>query len=154
MDNLVEIKSKSYTCQSCKTGNQQCRNCKNMLREDNFYYWLILTKLTIFPDVRIQYANNLANKASKIIELFKSSVGLQEKSRKMLKSDCTKLDLKCTCGNTMTLFVLDEKHEKEYTCMMCKSKSFKIIDSSPARIEKIEIVLEKLSAVRAATERR
>ena len=153
MDNIVEIKNKPYTCRNCKTADLVCQRCQMILRDDDFYYWLILTKLVGNSSVTIRFAANLSNKGTKIVELMKISVGLLEKKRRTVRLKCDRLEMVCKCGNRLAVYIPEGSVPKSYTCLSCKSKDLKIIDQKDVSMEVTEIVLEKLSAVIAATER-
>lgn len=154
MDNIVEIKNKPYTCRNCKTSDLVCHRCQIVLRDDDFYYWLILTKLIGNNSVMIRFASNLSNKGTKIIELMKNSVGLFEKRRRTVRLKCDRLELLCKCGNKLSVFITENSNPKSYTCMKCMGKDLKVISKSDVSMEVTEVVLEKLSAVIAATERK
>lgn len=151
-DNVVDITNKTYVCPNCKSRNITCSKCNNILKDDNFYSWLILNRLIGNSSVTIRYSENSSGKAIKLVELFKESVGLVERKKRTVSISATKLEMKCQCGNGLN-FIQEDDKVRNFICMRCKNNTFTIITKSKIQLEKNEIVLEKLPSVRAATER-
>ena len=149
-ENIIDVSSKTYICQNCKSKNVLCNKCNTILKDDNFYPWLALTRLVGNPGITIRYSENASGKAIKLIELLKA-VGLTEKKKKQIFIDCIRLDLRCKCGNTL-IFIQEDDRERSFVCMKCKTSSFGTISKSKIKIEKTEVQLEKLPAVIALTE--
>lgn len=154
MDNIVEIQNRVYVCPNCNHKNIVCPGCNMAIKDMNFDYWLILSRLEGAPEITIRFAQNASNKAMKIIELLKNSVGLIEQNKKVAKVKKLKIDLECPCSNKLTIFVDSEDKVKNYVCRRCMKKDFKINSKEETRVEIIDIILQKLPAVIALTERR
>lgn len=150
-ENTVEIKNKAYTCRNCRSQDLTCNKCNASIKDDNFYLWLILTRLLNQNSVTISYLNNLSNKATNIIELLKRSIGLTEGDKKTVKLTRVELEMRCSCGNMLKVFVDDEGDAKKYDCRKCRSRSFVIISKNEIKIEKTEVLLEKIPAIIAVT---
>jgi hypothetical protein len=150
-DNVVDITNKSYVCPNCKGKNITCTICNSILKDDNFYSWLILNRLIGKPRVAIRYSDNNSGKAIRLIDLFKISVGLVERKKRIIVIEATKLEMHCQCGNILK-FIQEDDKIREFVCMRCKNKAFTIKSKEKIKIEKYEVVLEKLPAVIAATE--
>ena len=153
-DNVVEIQNRVYVCVNCSTQNIVCHGCQTIIKDMNFYYWLILSRLEGHEGVTIRFAQNSSNKAIKIIDLLKHSVGLIESGKRVNKVKKLKLELECNCSNKLLVFTDSEEKIKNYICKKCMKKEFKVIDNKDTKIEIMDVRLDKMPAVIALTERR
>lgn len=151
-NNVVEILTKPMVCQYCSLKVPPCGNCKKEFVNYDFYYKLIIEILKSFPDIRIRYVRP-AYQIMKIIEDFKQSVGLIETNKVLINIDRIKVDLRCDCGNLWSTWVKNEERVLDYDCRRCGKKAFKIMSKKPGKLQLTEVILEKLPAVIAATER-
>lgn len=153
-DNIVEIQNRVYVCANCSHQNIVCHGCNTIIKDMNFYYWLILSRLEGHNGVTIRFGQNASNKAIKIIDLLKQSVGLVESGKKVNKVKKLKIELECQCSNKLTVFVESEEKIKNYICKKCMKKEFKSIGKEDTRIEIMDVRLDKIPAIIAMTEKR